>query len=139
MIVIMPMLYQMTKKTKILIIEDDHNLRELYREVLSQNGYEIEAAADGEAGLLKLQQGGHDLVLLDMMLPKLNGIEILKQLKTHPVPSDKLANGRIVLMSNLSDESVIQEAEDFGATSHIIKAEITPGILLEHVKLLLKT
>lgn len=127
----------MTKKPNILIIEDDDTLRELYHEVLTQNGYEVEMAADGEDGLLKLQQGGHDLVLLDMMLPKMNGIEILKQLKAHPVPKGKPANGRIVLMTNLSEETVVKQAEELGSSSHIIKSEITPGILLEHVKSLL--
>lgn len=127
----------MAQKPKILVIEDDPNLRELYQEVLSQNGYVVEIAADGEVGLQKLQQGGHDLVLLDMMLPNLNGIDILKQLKAHPVPKGKPANGRIVLMTNLSEETVIKQAEELGSSSHIIKSEITPGILLEHVKKLL--
>lgn len=127
----------MSKKPNILIIEDDETLRELYQEVLSQNEYEVEVAADGETGLAKLQQGGHDLVLLDMMLPKMNGIEILKEFKAHPVPKGKPGNGRIVLMTNLSEETVVKQAEDLGSSSHIIKSEITPGILLEHVQQLL--
>jgi len=128
----------MSKHT-ILIIEDDPNLRDLYHTVLSDNEYEVEMAADGQEGLLKLQQGGHELTLLDMMLPNLNGVEVLKELQVHPVPADKKPNGIIVLMTNVADEAVIKQAEELGATSHIMKSEITPTILLEHVTKLLST
>lgn len=128
----------MNKKTNILIIEDDVNLRQLYQEILSQNGFDVEVAADGEAGLQKLQEGGHHLTLLDMMLPKLNGIEILQALKDHPVPKEKTANGIIVLMTNMSEETVIQKAEELGSSAHIIKSEITPGVLVAHVQKLLE-
>jgi len=122
-----------TKKT-ILLIEDDQNLRELYQKVLTIAGYDVSVATDGQEGLLKLQQGGFQLVLLDMMLPKMNGIEVLKKLKAHPA---KVQNQKIVLMSNLSEDGVLKEAEELGAASHIVKSEITPGILLEHVKTLI--
>lgn len=127
----------MSKKPSILVIEDDPNLRMLYAEVLTQNNFTVQLAEDGQSGLEKLQAGGHDLVLLDVMLPKLSGLDVLHQLKAHPVPPGKPANGQIILMSNQSDETVIQEAEKLGCSTHLIKADITPSILVTQIKKLL--
>lgn len=116
---------------RILIIDDDLYLRDLYKEILESSGYEVDTAIDGEEGIQKIKQGGYDLVLLDMMLPKLDGLGILTQLsQTQPPPK----NGPIILLTNLGHEPVIQEALQKGAVAYLIKADITPDQLLSEVK-----
>ena len=116
---------------RILIIDDDLYLRDLYQEVLKNAGYEIDTAIDGEEGIEKIKQDGYDLILLDMMLPKIDGLGILTQLsQTQPPPK----NGPIILLTNLGHEPVIQEALQKGAVAYLIKADITPDQLLSEVK-----
>ncbi len=118
-------------KKKILIIEDDSYIRELYEEVLKDEGFEVESAIDGEAGLTKIRQGGYDLILLDMMLPKVDGLGVLRSVKNEP-PIVK--NGPIILVTNLAHDPVLKMAEDLGVKHAIIKSEINPGELVEKIK-----
>ncbi|TSC63593.1 MAG: Fis family two component sigma-54 specific transcriptional regulator, partial [Microgenomates group bacterium Gr01-1014_93] len=74
----------MDNKKKILIVEDDQFLREFYEELLQGEGYSVDAAADGDQGLTKISQGGYDLILLDIMLPKKDGMQILRELRVKP-------------------------------------------------------
>ncbi len=122
----------MTKK--ILLVDDDLYIRDVYEEVLTSEGYEIETAINGEEGLTKLKQGGYDLILLDVMMPTLDGIGVLEELKKNP---PQLKNGPIVLLTNLGLDPVVKTAKDKGATSYLIKANITPRDLVETVARLL--
>ena len=121
---------------KLLVVEDEAFLRDLYIEILSDEGFEIDSAADGQEGLAKIQQGGYDLVLLDIVLPKMDGIEVLKALKKNP--SEK-PNGPIVMLTNLGQEAVISEGVALGVRGHIIKSDYTPDQLIHEVKELLST
>ncbi|MBI2074523.1 MAG: response regulator [Candidatus Levybacteria bacterium] len=116
---------------RVLIVDDDQYLRELYEEVLKDAGYAVETAEDGVDGLTKLQQGGYDLTLLDVVMPRLDGLGVLTSLSQNP-PATK--NGPILLLTNLAHDSIVKEAIDKGATSYIIKTDITPDQLLEDVK-----
>jgi DNA-binding response OmpR family regulator len=116
---------------KILVVEDDQFLRDLYFDILTSAGYEVEQASDGEAGYNLIHQGGYDLVLLDIMLPKVDGISILK--KTKDIPPEK-PNHHIVILSNLGQDSIIAEAVDLGARGYMIKSELTPEQALNEVK-----
>ncbi len=118
------------EKTKILIIEDDQFLREFYEELLSGEGYETGTAADGEEGLAKIQKGGWNLVMLDIMLPKKDGLQILKDLKTSPPTS---ANGPIVILTNLGNEVIINQAFTFGAVGYLIKSSMSPDEILNEI------
>lgn len=69
---------------KLLIIEDDAATRALYKEVLEEAGFAVDAAADGKEGLAKAQEGGYALMIFDIMLPKMDGLSIMAELKTHP-------------------------------------------------------
>lgn len=118
-------------KQKILLVEDDLYIREVYQEILTDGGFETDTAVDGEEGLLKIKNGGYNLILLDLMMPKLDGIEVLKNLKQSQTAK---ANGPIILLTNLAHESVIKEAEELGAKSYMSKSDLNPDQLLEKVK-----
>lgn len=125
----------MPDKQKILIIEDDMYIRDVYEEVLKQAGYDISLAADGQEGVIKAQEGGYDLVLLDIMMPKLDGLGVLRALKDQPA---KKPNGYIVLLTNLAHDSIIQEAQTLGAYTYFVKSDLNPDELVERVKQVLK-
>ena len=116
---------------KILIVDDDLYIRELYEEVLKGEGYEVDAAVDGEDGLGRLKQGGYDLVLLDVMMPKIDGLGVLDGLQKTPAQKP---NGPIILLTNLGHDPIIKEAMNKGAVSFLIKADLTPDQLVEHLK-----
>jgi CheY-like chemotaxis protein len=116
---------------RILVIEDDKGTREIYAQVLKQAGYSVEIAEDGEMGLFKARQGGFDLILMDIMLPRIDGLELLAGLKKEP---PKVQNGKIVILSNLSHDPVINKAKELGAYTAFTKSNINPGQLVEEVK-----
>lgn len=119
---------------KILIVEDDLFLRDLYAETLKDEGYTIDTAEDGEIALQKMLPGGWDLVLLDIVLPKLDGIAVMNKLKeTPPVTPNKL----IVFLTNLDKDDKIKQALTLGS-GYLIKSQITPGDLVREVKLYLE-
>ena len=119
---------------KILVIEDDEFLRELYDELLKGEGYDVALAVDGEQGLAQISAGGFDLVLLDIMLPKMDGLEILRHVKAAP-PKQK--NGPVVLLTNLGQDSIIKEGFALGAAGYLIKSAMNPDQVLSEVKVFL--
>ena len=121
-------------EVKILVVEDDQFLRELYEELLKEEGYIVDLASDGDIGLTKLQAGGYDLVLLDIMLPKIDGLEILRKLKESP---PKSTNGPVVLLTNLGQDSIIKEGFNLGASGYLIKSAMNPDQVLNEVKVFL--
>jgi len=124
----------MEKKQKILVIEDDVYTRELYEEVLKEAGFLVETSVDGEEGIVKINEGTFDLVLLDIMMPKLDGLGVLKKLREKPA---KGTEPKIVLLTNLAHDPVIKEALILGAGSYLIKSDLNPDQLVEKVKSLL--
>ena len=122
-------------KKRILVIEDDTYTRELYEEVLKEANFEVVTALDGEEGLAKAKEGGYDLILLDIMMPKLDGLEVLRSLKENK-PEKK--NGPIIVLTNLAHDPVIREAINLGATSYLIKTDLNPDQLIKEVKGFLK-
>ena len=119
------------EKKKILLVEDDQFTRELYEEVLKDAGFAIDTAIDGLDGLNKLKTQGYDLILLDVMMPKMDGLDVLRELMNNP---PKVKNGPIVLLTNLTNDPVIDTAYWLNAKGHLVKSDITPGELVEHVK-----
>lgn len=120
---------------RILIIEDDQFLREFYQELLQEEGYFIDVAADGETALKKIQENEFNLVILDIMLPKKDGLQILKDLKITP---PKSANVPIVALTNLGQDAVIRQAFELGAKGYLIKSALNPDQVLQEVKNYLK-
>jgi DNA-binding response OmpR family regulator len=120
-------------KNNILIVEDEHDIREIYAEVLNMAGYKVEQAADGEKGIQKIRDDSWDILLLDIMLPGKDGIKILKEIKDNP----ELKKGVIIALTNLNSENIIQEVFGSGADGYLIKSEITPDKVVEEVSRIL--
>ena len=114
---------------KILLVEDEELLRKMYRKKL-ELAFEVETAADGEEGLAKAREFKPDLILLDIVMPKLNGIEVLKKIKADPV----INWIPVVMLTNLATGAAIQECLEAGSQGYIIKSDSTPSKLLQDVK-----
>ena len=121
-------------KPHLLLVEDDAPTRNLYHQVLSDAGFKVTLANDGEQGLTLAKKGGFDFILLDVMLPKKDGLAVLSALKQQP---PKTKNGPIFLLTNLAHDSVIKEAKSLGVKEHLIKSDITPDQLITKLKALL--
>ncbi|MBP6884918.1 MAG: response regulator [Candidatus Pacebacteria bacterium] len=121
----------MSAKQKILIIEDDQYIRELYEGVLTDAGYDVTTANDGQEGLTKIEDAQFDLVLLDVMMPNLDGIGVLKELHTK---NEKALPFTVILLTNLAHDAVIDEALSLGAKGYLTKSELNPDEFLEQVK-----
>lgn len=122
----------MTKAIKkVLIVEDDTYIRDLYAEVLTTEGYEVTIAADGEEGLVKADEQMYDLILLDMMMPKVDGITFLEEMKKKGATEKQ---GPIVVLTNLAQDSVIAKAKELGARDFLIKSDLDPDEFLTKTK-----
>jgi len=120
-------------KNNVLIIEDEHDICEVYSEVLSMAGYKVQEAADGETGMQKIRDENWDVLLLDIMLPGKDGLKILKEIRANP----ELRKGLVVALTNLNSEGIIKEAFDQGVDGYLIKSEITPDKVVEEVNKIL--
>lgn len=107
------------KNKKILVIEDEATLQKALNEVLSKDGYEVVSSLDGLKGLELAQGENPDLILLDIILPKMDGFEVLKRIKE----DDKTSQIPVIILTNLSDVNDIQKALDLGATTYLVKAD----------------
>lgn len=116
---------------KILIVEDDQFLREFYQELLQAEGYSTDTAVDGEEGLRKVISGGYDLVLLDIILPKIDGMQILREAHEH---SPKAPNGPVVVLTNLGQDAIIKECFNLGVEGFLIKSALNPDQILTEIK-----
>lgn len=115
---------------RILVVEDDLFLRELYTDILTAEGYKVEGAADGEQALQKIKVGGYDLILLDIIMPKMDGLEVMRQVQNSPPQNP---NKCVVFLTNLDKDEEIRTALKLG-NGYLIKSQITPGTLVEEVK-----
>ena len=113
----------------ILFIEDDPFMVDMYTHVLKKHNYDVEVAYDGKEGLEKGKQGGHDLILLDIMMPEMLGIEVLKELRGED--GSKLPDTKIVILTNLAQSDESRRAMESRADGYLIKADITPNKLVD--------
>lgn len=120
------------EKKRILIVEDEEYLRDIYSEILEEAGFETVGVSNGEDGYREIIGGGYDLVLLDIMLPKMDGLEILERLRKNtsfPRPKEG-----IVLLTNLSKDLAIYRGLSMGVRGYLVKSDYTPGEIVEKVK-----
>jgi len=118
----------------ILIIEDDKFLRELIAQKLIKEGYKTSEAVDGEDGIKKVKEEKPALVLLDLILPGIDGFEVLSKMKEDPV----LALIPVIILSNLGQKEDVERGLKLGAVDYLIKAHFTPGEIIEKVSNALK-
>jgi CheY-like chemotaxis protein len=109
------------KNARVLLIEDDKLLRKACEVGLQKRGITILTAVDGEEGIRQARAGSPDLILLDMLMPKLSGMETLALLKK----DEQTRNIPVVILSNSSIESTIQKALDLGAVGYLVKASLS--------------
>ncbi len=119
----------------ILLIEDDPFLVEIYTTKLKEEGFSMAVAIDGQEGLKIIKEKAPDLLLLDIVLPNVNGWEILREIKR----DDKLNNLKIVILSNLSQKEEIEKGMKLGAVKYLIKAHYTPSEVVKVIKKILAT
>jgi DNA-binding response OmpR family regulator len=116
---------------KILIVEDDKFLRELLQSKLEkEKDFSVVVAQDGEEGFRKAQEESPDLVLLDLILPGVDGFEILKRIKNNPAISDT----KVIVLSNLGQTEDVDRAMNLGAKDYLIKAHFTLEEIVEKVR-----
>ena len=116
----------------LLVIEDDPGIRDFLQHLLEAEGYTVETAADGRTGLARIAAGGIDLVLLDLMLPKLDGFEVCRRVRT------QLGNSQlpILLLTALSSEEEQAAGFDAGADGYVTKPFRTEEVLIRVERLL---
>ena len=122
------------KDKKVLIIEDDPFIADVYVLKLESEGYDVETAEDGILGLEKLKKKKYDIILLDILMPNMNGFKVLEQIKMNP----EVSKTPVVILTNLSQKKDIQKGLDLGATDYIIKTKFTPTEVVKTINKVLK-
>ncbi|MCK5466213.1 response regulator [Candidatus Parcubacteria bacterium] len=122
------------KKASVLIIEDDSYISDMYRIKLESEDFEVATAKDGIVGIKMLEKQKPDIVLLDVVMPKIDGFSILKTIKRNL----ELKKIPIVLLTNLSQKENVEKGFELGADSYIIKAHFTPSEVVEKIKEILE-
>ncbi len=115
---------------QVLLVEDELSLRELYEEVLKDAGYSVDHASDGEEAVVKINKGDWGVLILDIMLPRLDGLEILKKIKATPSLREK----PIIVYSNLDNADIMQQCKDAGVSSYLVKSDIDPSTFIDEVQ-----
>lgn len=123
----------MAEKAKILVVEDEEILLAALKEELLTGGYEVDGAVDGIEGLEKVKSFKPDLILLDLLMPKMDGMEMLQKLKADSETRDIA----VVILTNLSDYEKISEALSLGAMDYLVKANYKLEDLLDKVRAVL--
>lgn len=114
---------------KILIVEDDNALATLYKVELELKGYLVEHVADGSKALQSVKDTKPDLVLLDIMLPGKNGLDVLQDMRAN----DSTKDVKVVILTNFGHEENVSTALEYGALDYIMKYKIVPAELTEKV------
>ena len=109
---------------KVLCIEDEHFIGELYARALGKSGYSVDVITDGQKGLEAAQTNEYDIILLDLMLPNVTGIEILQMLRDPAKTKDLRA--KIIITTNLEQREDVRAAIEAQADGYVVKAELTP-------------
>ena len=115
---------------KILVVDDEAAIREIYNKEFSEAGFDVVLASDGEEGLLKAGEEIPSLILLDIMLPKMSGIDVLKVLKKNSLTKDI----PVLLLTNLGEETIIKEGFSLGANGYLLKVSYTPAQVIEECR-----
>lgn len=116
---------------KILIAEDERPISKVLKLKLERYGYDVEAVFNGEEVLLSLEKGKYDLVILDMMMPKVNGFEVLQKLK------ELKNNVPVIVMSNLGQTEDVKRGKELGAFHYFVKSDTSLAVIAEAIQKIL--
>lgn len=122
------------KQPNILLIEDEEMLANMYETKFKNEGFNIRKALDGETGLAMALAEKPDLILLDIILPRLDGFSVLKKLKA----DSKLKSVPIILLTNLGQDEDVDKGKALGADGYLVKANLTPAEVVDKIKQHLK-
>lgn len=120
-------------KKKILCIEDERFIGELYERALTQGGYDVKVVSNGQEGLNEAKTNAYDVILLDLMVPDVLGVDILSEIQSQ-TPAIK---AKIIVTTNLEQKKEVREDIEKRTDGYIIKAEITPRQLVEIINSLI--
>jgi CheY-like chemotaxis protein len=118
----------------VLLIEDDPLLTKMYKAKFTTEGFNVLVAQDGEEGLKMALENSPDMILLDIMMPKLSGLDLLGKLREDPKGKDI----PVIVLTNLTQQKEAQKALDLGAKEFMVKANLTPSQVVEKIKKYLK-
>lgn len=118
------------KKPKILLVEDEEMLANMYEVKFNNEGYELLKAHDGAKGLEMVKSIKPDFVLLDIIMPKMDGFSVLSAMKEDP----ELQNIPVLLLTNLGQDEDIEKGKKLGAVGYLVKANVTPIDVVNRVK-----
>lgn len=114
---------------KILLVDDDAFLRDMYATKFTEKEFEIDVADTAENALSKLRNGTYEVILLDMIMPGMSGVDLLKQIKAEKIGGTP----KIIMLTNQSEESDKEAAMGAGAVGYIVKAELVPSEVVDEV------
>jgi two-component system alkaline phosphatase synthesis response regulator PhoP len=125
----------MFKKIKVLLVEDDVMIVKMYKRKFNKDDFELTTAFNGEEAMKKIKNDRPDIVLLDIMMPKMNGLEVLNKIKADPF----LSGIPVVMLTNLGDrDEDVEKCRELGAFDYWIKANISLNDLSERIKKIIK-
>jgi len=124
----------MSNKKTILIVDDEADLRMMFKDILATVGYDSEEAIDGQDCLEKMEKKKYDLILLDLMMPRMDGMEALTKIKDDP---DKYGKTPVLILTNLTSDLAIKEGFERKADGYLIKTELTPEQVVKEIQKLI--
>lgn len=126
---------------RLLVVEDDPFLSDIYNTKLNQAGFDVDLAMTGEECVQKLIANEYDLMILDIVLPQVDGWEILERIGEMRAknPDSQINRTKIIILSNLGQKEEIKKGLDLGADGFMIKAHFTPGEVAQEIEKALKT
>jgi len=124
----------MNNKIKVLFIEDEESLQKSMGRALEFEGYELITAIDGETGIMLAKKEKPDLILLDLVLPKKDGFEVLKEIKN----DDEIKKTPVIILSNLEGLGDVDKAIELGATNYLVKANYDLQELIDKIGSIIK-
>ena len=120
-------------KAQILYIEDYPVVQTMYVDVLRSKGFDVDIASDGKTALEKVATNSYDVILLDLLLPQVTGMEFLREFQA------KSYTGQVVILSDFDDPGTVEDVTNLGITNYWIKVENTPHLLAERLEKLVET
>lgn len=118
---------------KVALVEDDQEIQTMYRTKLEQEGFEVQTASDGNIAVDMVKSFQPDLILLDMMMPGVTGIDFLGTLRRSK-DNDHI---KVIIMTNIDDQRLHKSMERMGITDYLVKAEVTPSQVVDKIHIVL--